>query len=376
MMPNIVSECKEPDIEFGMIVSGGKVEYQERSRIQVQCSPGYTMEGSEWIECKEQKWIPQTQCLAPCSITKKQLDTKNLLLSDGHSHSQLVKHNRTLEFTCKQGYVLVTPSIRQCVDGKMDLPLCIPAESGINCRQPPTVENGDTINLSQKEYTSGSLVQFKCQQYYTIEGDNRAFCDNGNWTKVPACLVICTAPKVNNGSFHPVQRQYRFEDIIQLYCNRGYEPGSHATTSKCTKYGWLPSPTCVPKRCVYPDIKNGVLSWANIYYREEFFPKKEGQIIDFRCYHGFLPENRKRWYRVTCTKLGWNPEPRCFKQCIPPRRLPQGHVNYTSKNAFIEGDNMSFECDAGYNTKKQERTTNCTENGWSPIPSCVLTGTS
>ncbi|XP_077188838.1 complement factor H-like isoform X3 [Paroedura picta] len=310
-----VSECKEPDIEFGMIVSGGKVEYQERSRIQVQCSPGYTMEGSEWIECKEQKWIPQTQCLAPCSITKKQLDTKNLLLSDGHSHSQLVKHNRTLEFTCKQGYVLVTPSIRQCVDGKMDLPLCIPA-------------------------------------------------------------VICTAPKVNNGSFHPVQRQYRFEDIIQLYCNRGYEPGSHATTSKCTKYGWLPSPTCVPKRCVYPDIKNGVLSWANIYYREEFFPKKEGQIIDFRCYHGFLPENRKRWYRVTCTKLGWNPEPRCFKQCIPPRRLPQGHVNYTSKNAFIEGDNMSFECDAGYNTKKQERTTNCTENGWSPIPSCVLTGTS
>ncbi|KAL8178194.1 UNVERIFIED_CONTAM: hypothetical protein K2H54_035556 [Gekko kuhli] len=205
-----------------------------------------------------------------------------------------------------------------------------------------------------------------------MEGDKRVFCDNGNWTKGPACLVICSSPKVENGSFRPVQSQYRFEDIIQIHCNPGYDPESHTTTSKCTKYGWLPSPTCVPKRCVYPYIENGVLSWANIFYREEYFPKKEGQTIDFRCYRGFLPENKKHWYRVTCTKLGWDPEPQCFKQCIPPKRLPHGlMVTYTAKNAFIEGDNLLFECDVGYHPEQQEGTVKCTKNGWSPIPSCV-----
>lgn len=56
--------CEEPpDIDFGEVVSGEKVSYQENDRIQYRCSPGYALEGSEWIICNDQKWTLPPKCL-------------------------------------------------------------------------------------------------------------------------------------------------------------------------------------------------------------------------------------------------------------------------------------------------------------------------
>uniref|UniRef100_A0A670IJV5 Sushi domain-containing protein n=1 Tax=Podarcis muralis TaxID=64176 RepID=A0A670IJV5_PODMU len=115
------------------------------------------------------------------------------------------------------------------------------------------------------------------------------------------------------------------------------------------------------KQCDYPHIENGALSWSNTYYSDVYFPKKEGQTISFRCKHGFLPENKKYWYRIRCTSLGWDPEPKCFSKCM--------FLLFSKKNNFIEGDNVSFRCDAGYRPENQATAT-CTKNDWSPTPSC------
>ncbi|XP_034979451.1 complement factor H-like, partial [Zootoca vivipara] len=123
------------------------------------------------------------------------------------------------------------------------------------------------------------------------------------------------------------------------------------------------------KRCDYPHIKNGALSWSNTYYSDVYFPKKEGQTISFRCKRGFLPENKKSWYRIRCTNLGWDPEPKCFRLCTPSKHLPHGEVIYDSKKNFIEGDTISFRCDAGYQPENKATAT-CTKNDWSPPPSC------
>uniref|UniRef100_A0A670ZNZ1 Sushi domain-containing protein n=2 Tax=Pseudonaja textilis TaxID=8673 RepID=A0A670ZNZ1_PSETE len=72
----------------------------------------------------------------------------------------------------------------------MDFPLCISVR-GKNCSGPPRTENGDITTLSEKLYRSGSSVEFRCQTYYAMEGQNRSFCDNGTWTKVPICLDPC-----------------------------------------------------------------------------------------------------------------------------------------------------------------------------------------
>ncbi|KAL7984828.1 hypothetical protein Chor_003398 [Crotalus horridus] len=68
-------------------------------------------------------------------------------------------------------------------------------ERGKNCSGPPRIENGDITTLSEKQYRSGSSVEFRCQKYYAMEGQNRSFCDNGTWTKVPICLDPCMIPR-------------------------------------------------------------------------------------------------------------------------------------------------------------------------------------
>ncbi|XP_028587923.2 complement factor H-like [Podarcis muralis] len=325
-----------PDIDFGVIIENKRAQYLERDRLQYKCFPGYELEGSGWITCKEDGWTPRPKCFAPCTITKQQLEARNLLLYGGQKHSELIKNARTMEFICVKGYIIISPSVRTCIDGNMDLPSCNPVVS-----DQETSVTGDIPTLTVLP-------------------------------KIPFSVspqVMCTAPEIGGGNFFPVKSQYKFEEVISAKCNQGYQLESRKSSFKCTKYGWLPSPKCVPKQCDYPHIENGALSWSNTYYSDVYFPKKEGQTISFRCKHGFLPENKKYWYRIRCTSLGWDPEPKCFRLCTPPKHLPHGEVIYDSKNNFIEGDNVSFRCDAGYRPENQATAT-CTKNDWSPTPSC------
>ncbi|KAK9403968.1 complement factor H-like [Crotalus adamanteus] len=188
--------CEEPDdIAFGEIVTTEKAKYLENDQVQYRCYPGYVLEGPEWIQCKGQQWIPHPpKCLAPCSITRQQLATKNLFVFGSQRKSRFIQSNHSLQFQCSEGYVLVAPSVRKFVDGYMDLPLCI-SERGKNCSAPPRIENGDITTLSEKQYRSGSSVEFRCQRYYAMEGQNRSFCNNGTWTKVPICLDPCMIPR-------------------------------------------------------------------------------------------------------------------------------------------------------------------------------------
>uniref|UniRef100_A0A8D2IRQ1 Sushi domain-containing protein n=1 Tax=Varanus komodoensis TaxID=61221 RepID=A0A8D2IRQ1_VARKO len=90
-----------------------------------------------------------------------------------------------VQYSCNPGYTLEGSEWITCQGGKWSPP---PKCLGKNCSRPPTLENGDIISSSQEWYPSGSSVEFKCQWYYAMEGPNKSFCDNGSWTKKPACL--------------------------------------------------------------------------------------------------------------------------------------------------------------------------------------------
>ncbi|XP_062991211.1 complement factor H-related protein 2-like [Elgaria multicarinata webbii] len=327
--------CKQPEIDFGDIVKNTKKEYWIGDRVQYTCHPGYDLEGSDWTTCKEEGWTPPPKCLAPCSITKQQLDDRNLLLHGGQRRSELIRHADLMEFVCVKGYVIISPSVRMCVDGNLDLPSCEPSVPG-------------TETFSTDATTSKRLLPLAW-----------------NFSNP----VICVAPEIEKGNFLPVRSEYNFEEIIRAACNPGYMLQSHSNTFKCTKYGWLPYPKCIPKRCNYPRIENGALSWSNTYYSDVYFPKKMGESIRFKCNYGFLPRNKQNWYKISCTDLGWDPEPECFKNCIPPKVVPHGHAIYDYKNSYIEGDNISFHCDMGYHPDQQTKAT-CTKNDWSPPVKC------
>ncbi|XP_032074131.1 complement factor H-related protein 2-like isoform X3 [Thamnophis elegans] len=312
MLLTVTSVCSPPEIDFGRIEMNKQKEYLENERIQFKCYPGYDLEGSDWITCKKEGWIPPPKCFAPCILTKQQLGDRNLLLNGGQRHSEWIRNGHTIEFTCRKGYFIVSPSIRKCVDGNLTLPSC---------------------NSS----------------------------------------VICSAPQVENGNFLPPLTYYNFEDMIYTICNPGYMLESHKNSSKCTKDGWSPYPKCVRKDCDFPHIENGALSWSNTYYSDVSFPKKVGQIIGFKCNHGFLARNKKHWDRIKCTNFGWVPEPQCYKQCIPPKQLPHGHVTYNSGSNFIDGDNISFNCDMGYYPEHHSPIATCRNSDWFPTLNCVST---
>ncbi|CAM5134874.1 unnamed protein product [Eretmochelys imbricata] len=381
--------------------------------------------GTEWITCSGKTWKPAPQCLAPCSLTKQQLETKNLLLSSGRRHAQLIQSDHTLEFMCSEGYTLTTPSVRKCVNGQMDLPSCI-SERGKNCSRPPTIENGDITTFLEKGYTSGSFVEFKCQKFYAMEGQNRSFCDNGNWTKAPLCLEVtcepprinngnimtpksvyrkneqlqftcnpgytlgersdadcteygwnpkpfckeirCDPPTVTNGTYYPKKKVFRELEVIRVDCNKGFhfETDNRERRAECTKNGWLPIPRCILRPCDYPHIENGALTDYYENYKERAFPAQLGVSIYYRCLDGYVSEREERWPLIRCTKAGWSPAPKCLKKCSPGH-LENGKFIFNSLTTYKEGDEISYVC---FPENLQAKVT-CTKNGWSPTPRCT-----
>ncbi|XP_074987647.1 complement factor H [Caretta caretta] len=382
-------------------------------------------------------WAFSAKGQAPCSLTKQQLETKNLLLSNGQRHAQLIQSDHTLEFMCSEGYTLTTSSVRKCVNGHMDLPLCI-SERGKNCSRPPTIENGDITTFLEKGYTAGSFVEFKCQKFYAMEGQNRSFCDNGNWTKAPLCLepcaisveemenqmvelngranetilqwmylkrgdflelrckpgyalatnlsqstfmvqchgnpivypeckeIVCDPPEVVNGRFRPQRNVYRDGDVLIITCNRGFHTNNDQDTAECTKNGWLPPPWCSMRLCDYPHIENGALTDYYEHYKERAFPAQLGVSIYYRCLDGYVSEREERWPLIRCTKAGWSPAPKCLKKCSPGH-LENGKFIFNSWTTYKERDEISYVC---FPENLQAKVT-CTKNGWSPTPRCT-----
>ncbi|XP_053098961.1 complement factor H-like isoform X2 [Hemicordylus capensis] len=343
--------CEEPpDIDFGEIISDERVAYQESDRVQFRCNPGYTLEGSEWITCHQMKWTPPPKCLAPCSITTQQLDTQNLLSARGRRRSQMIQNNNTIEFLCRKGYVLTTPSVAKCVDGHINLPSCI-SERGKNCSLPPTIRNGDIITLYQKQYTSGSWVEFKCQQYYAIEGHNRSFCDNGNWTKIPVCLEPCTIsmadierqklevkgspPETTSANLH-----LPHGDSVEVGCKSGYVPATHLSQSafiiQCNG-GSVLYPECKEITCHPPRVANGAfIPLRNVY--------QDGDLIQLICDNGFqLDQNT-----VKCTRNGWSPSPKCSQNTCGPPPIVHGSALERIKVTYHSGETVNYQCHPGF----------------------------
>ncbi|XP_070607152.1 complement factor H-related protein 4-like isoform X3 [Erythrolamprus reginae] len=369
--------CEEPDeIDFGEIVSAEKAKYLENDRVQYRCNPGYVLEGPEWIQCKRQEWTPHPpKCLAPCTFTKQQLAAKNLFVFGSQRKVWFIQSNQSLQFQCNEGYVLVVPSVRKCVDGYMDLPLCI-SERGKNCSGPPRIENGDITTLSKKQYKSGSSVEFRCQNYYAMEGQKRSFCDNGTWTKVPVCLNPCVIPrtelesqktKVKDELDAPENIFVQHGHSIELTCITGYVLAANSSQSTFVIHcdGTPPAiPKCKEITCNSPRISNGTFRPQRTIYQD-------GDLIQIRCDTGFTfePDNGEKV--IECTKNGWSPPPKCSKTCDPYVRFYYGRTVYNFRNKYIEGDNITFTCDSGYFSANQQSTITCTKNGWSPAPRCI-----
>ncbi|XP_070797076.1 complement factor H-related protein 1-like isoform X2 [Pituophis catenifer annectens] len=370
--------CEEPDeIDFGEIVSAEKAKYLENDRVQYRCNLGYVLEGPEWIQCKGQKWTPHLpKCLAPCSITRQQLATKNLFVFGSQRKARLIQSNHSLQFQCNEGYVIVVPSVRKCVDGYMELPLCI-SERGQNCSGPPRTENGDITTLSEKQYKSGSSVEFKCQTYYAMEGQKRSFCDDGTWTKVPICLDPCVISRtelesqkidVKDGIEVPDNIFVQRGLSIELTCRTGYvlEANSSQSTFVIQCDGTPPViPKCKEITCNSPRISNGSFRPQRTLYHD-------GDLIRILCDSGFTfePDNGEKV--VECTRNGWSPSPKCVNiwgKCGRPPYVENGGFVNLPKAIYLHSESVIYRCQNFYTMQGSPRVT-CQNGRWSQTPTC------
>ncbi|KAM3840657.1 complement factor H-related protein 1-like isoform 2-T2 [Vipera latastei] len=370
--------CEEPeDIDFGEIVSTEKAKYLENDRVQYRCNPAYVLEGPEWIQCKGQKWTPHPpKCLAPCSITRQQLTTKNLLVFGSQRKARLIQSNHSLQFQCNEGYVLEAPSVRKCVDGYMEFPLCI-SERGGNCSGPPRIENGDITTLSAKQYRSGSSVEFRCQKHYAMEGQNRSFCDNGTWTKVPICLDPCVIPRVElesqmielkDGIDVPENIFVQRGHSIELTCRTGYVLAVNSSQSASIIHcdGTRPMiPKCKEITCHSPRISNGSFRPQRTIYHD-------GDLIQIQCDSGFTFEQDNGEEVVECTKNGWSPPPKCVNiggKCGRPPLVENGDIVDSPKATYFQSESVTYQCQNFYTMEGSSRVT-CQNGHWSPTPTC------
>uniref|UniRef100_A0A8C3TYR3 Sushi domain-containing protein n=1 Tax=Catharus ustulatus TaxID=91951 RepID=A0A8C3TYR3_CATUS len=127
--------------------------------------------------------------------------------------------------------------------------------------------------------------------------------------------------------------------------------------------------TLYRKPCDYPVIENGRLSSSYEYNRYYYFPRRFGETVDYYCLNDYSTPTGAFWVRITCSEMGWSPQPKCLKKCFV-RELENGY--FPGWNDFYkEGERARYVCHNDYQAQHKEVT--CTRNGWAPPPRCIRT---
>nr|XP_060630534.1 complement factor H-like isoform X2 [Anolis sagrei ordinatus] len=350
--------CRQPQIDNGEI-RPKQLLYQYQDPIDTSCEEGYRNTDTSF--CTPRGWQPPPACIPKhCEYPRVQ----NGRVYEWQS-SFPKRPGSTINFACNKGFLPEDRNtaiwhLSYCTTrGWEPEPKCFK----ITCEL-PNIAHGSVRN-SKTIYRDGERIQISCNHGYKPTDRDEATCTRDGWnTRVECIAIVCRQPQIDNGNIRPKQLLYQYQDSIDTSCDEGYR---NTETSFCTARGWQPPPACIPKRCEYPRVQNG-----RVYEWQYYFPKKPGSTINFSCDNGFLPEDRNTatWHLSYCTTRGWEPEPKCFKQCDRPRRIPHGALN-DYQWPLIEGNEISYRCDTGYVPANQQTTITCTKDGWLPIPSCV-----
>ncbi|XP_032073577.1 complement factor H-like [Thamnophis elegans] len=359
--------------------------YIEGDNITFACDRGYSPANQQSIiTCTKTGWSPPPNCIvpAPCSITRQQLATKNLFVFGSQRKARLLQSNQSLQFLCDEGYVLAVPSVRKCVDGYIELPLCISdpcviPRTELESQKITEVENGTEVknrtDVPENIFVQRGLsIELTCRTGYVLaeNSSQSAFvmhCD-GTPPVIPKCKEItCNSPRISDGSFRPQRTVYHDGDLIRIRCDSGFtfEPVNGEQVVECTKNGWSPSPKCLKKSCgPAPDIPNASLRQEN---REEY---DSGTIINYTCNPGF---EAKESAKKTCRRGEWLGAFTCKDiRCSSPPEIEHARITGERKAKYLTGEKVKYQCNPGYVLLGNSFIT-CSKEGWREIPRCTVT---
>ncbi|KAJ8037432.1 Sushi domain-containing protein 2 [Holothuria leucospilota] len=182
----------------------------------------------------------------------------------------------------------------------------------VSCGFPGKVKNGYT---NGSIYLQGSVLSVMCGKGFSLVGSTVLTCEEtGTWSdRLPTCIPdqICAPPNISNAQL--TESNYTLGSLLGVSCLDGFTLDGPSVL-KCTETGeWIPNlPECkgdlvstnLPDRiCAPPNVSNAQIIDANYTV---------GSVLNVLCLDGFTIEGPSV---LECTDTGeWIPElPECNK---------------------------------------------------------------
>ncbi|NXP56285.1 F13B factor, partial [Heliornis fulica] len=249
-----------PVVKNGIIFGPLLTSYKNGSSVEYGCQRYHFLDGPSTVYCEQGNWTEQPTCLEPCSLTISDMNSHNVELK-WRQEELVFLHGDLVEFECKQGYGFLqttdpSPGRTRCNRGRLKYPKCIVQAPKETCGSPPSVVNGALTLPPLTQYDSGSSVQYSCSDYHVLQGSERIYCSQGQWTSPPVCIEPCTLSKnemeKNNvllQVFYENQVYFYHGDYVGFYCKQnhfGAESGTTLFHVQCQR-GQLMYPRCVER---------------------------------------------------------------------------------------------------------------------------------
>ncbi|XP_073438982.1 coagulation factor XIII B chain-like isoform X2 [Dendrobates tinctorius] len=354
-----------PEVLNAFVIQEQKT-YKHGESAEFTCKDNYGFSGGDSAKCVKGKWmnVPKcvvTACNQPPTVLNAKINgqTKNIYASGD-----------IVMYSCNKDY-----SLEQSLTGEakcentvwINLPVC--RRIGDQCGPPPTVQFGDTVDIRKNHYKTREYVEYKCKNYYLLQGNKKVQCMNGVWGEAPVCLEPCTA-KEKSMEDNNIHLRWSGEKKIYLThgdqtefgCKPGFESPPNTQMRITCEHGKLEYPKCYKKGfCV---LQQAAMIDNNIHYNVSTV-LDNGQIIKFQCNGEMTPE---KGLEATC-RSGNIQYPKCTvaRSCKAPE-IQNGFLK-TPEDSYDSGHSAEFECNKDH-IKNNLVSPKCENGKWTHHPVC------
>lgn len=275
------------------------------------------------------------------------------------------RSNSLATYMCSNGYTMVGDPIAVCTNtGVWSVSKRFSCDP-VDCGSPPSITNA---TVSYKSTTFSSYAVYRCQQGYSLQGNDRIQCGgSGLWdSSLPVCVMeLCPAPDlppnviIDSGT-------YRSGDSLVFRCSDGYDLLGSKTIA-CTASGtWSSSvPNC---QIVHCPRETGVLNTQD--FNQEF---PYGETRSASCKGGFETAGS---LDVTCQSNGkWStPTGYCRKFfCGKPPVTDMINIIRVQGRSYSYRDQVRYQCRPGIQPIRNPPIITCLDTGqWDGQIACYL----
>lgn len=345
------NRCPPPPVPLNSKIQPHSTTYRDGERVHIECELNFVIQGSEELLCEDGKWTEPPKCIEE---KEKAACEQPPSVENGMAqpHSEIYYSGDKVTYRCGRGYSLRGSSTITCNRGRWTLPPeCV--ENIENCKPPPDIANGVVVDGLLASYTTGSSVEYRCNEYYLLKGSETSRCEQGAWSSPPVCLEPCTID-VDHMNRNNIQLKWKYEgkilhgDLIDFVCKQGYNLSPSTPLSEvsvqCNR-GDVRYPMCVRREskgmCASPPvIRNGgvVSSAASIY--------ENGSSVEYQCFDNHFLQGSRDAY---CVDGVWTTPPSCLEPCrLSFVEMDENYLqlkwNFDNRPLILHGEYIEFMC--------------------------------